>query len=385
MSRQAAGEAVHVVGAGPAGLAAAITLSRAGVPAVVHEREERAGSRFHGDFQGIENWGTQRDVLEELAGLGLAIDCELTPFHEQTCFDAEGRTYTIRSREPLFYLLRRGPGTGTLDDSLLAQARRCGVEVRFGESVEHLPEGGIVASGPRAADAIAVGYLFETARADGAFVAFSDDLAAGGYAYLLIHGGRGTLATCLFNDFHREKDYLARAVAFFSARVGLDMQASRQFSGFGNFELPPTAVRGKLLFAGEAAGFQDTLWGFGLRYALLSGHLAARAILAGRPDTYDRLWRRRLGGQIRAAMVNRFIFERLGDRGYRWFLAIAARRRDVRTWLSRRYAPSLPKSCLFPVARAAVRSRVRHRECVEAGCDCTWCRCRHAGGAKETA
>lgn len=379
------GRPVDIIGAGPAGLAAAITLARAGVQVVVHEREDRVGSRFHGDFQGLENWSTRRDTLDELAGIGIEIGCELQPFREQTCFDAGGHKHVIRSREPLYYLLRRGTGAGTLDDALVAQAARVGVEIRFGEQVDHLPEGGIVAGGPRAADAIAVGYLFDTARADGAIVAFGHDLAPGGYAYLLIHGGRGTLATCLFKDFHREKDYLARTVAFFRDRVGLDMQVPHPFSGFGNFELPSTATRGGLLVAGEAAGFQDTLWGFGLRYAMLSGHLAARAILAGQPTSYDGLWRTRLAGQIRAAMVNRFIFERLGDRGYGWLLAGASRAADARTWLRHRYAPSLAKSCLWPVARAAMHSRIRHRECAEAGCDCTWCRCQHAKSGREAA
>jgi flavin-dependent dehydrogenase len=41
--------------AGPAGLAAALTLARAGVLTVVHEIRHDVGARFHGDFQGIEN------------------------------------------------------------------------------------------------------------------------------------------------------------------------------------------------------------------------------------------------------------------------------------------------------------------------------------------
>jgi flavin-dependent dehydrogenase len=41
---------IHISGAGPAGLAAAITLERAGVHAIVHERQNRVGLRFHGDL-----------------------------------------------------------------------------------------------------------------------------------------------------------------------------------------------------------------------------------------------------------------------------------------------------------------------------------------------
>jgi len=62
---------LEVVGAGPAGLAAAITAARAELSVVVHESAPSVGSRFHGDFQGLENWTREVDVLEELTALGI--------------------------------------------------------------------------------------------------------------------------------------------------------------------------------------------------------------------------------------------------------------------------------------------------------------------------
>ena len=73
---------VSISGAGPAGLAAAMTLARAGVPSVVREFRNDVGARFHGDFQGIENWTTPGDVFEELADLGLESRVELAPCRE---------------------------------------------------------------------------------------------------------------------------------------------------------------------------------------------------------------------------------------------------------------------------------------------------------------
>src|SRR5581483_2452001 len=152
--------AVPIVGGGLSGLAAALTIVRAGGRAHVVERRREIGARFHGDFQGLENWSTDGDVLEELESLGIEPTFEYTPFRECVFFDPDGRDHVCRSLRPLWYLVRRGVDAGTLDQSLKAQAVAAGVDIRFGETMEHLPEGGIIAHGPRRVDAIAVGYTF---------------------------------------------------------------------------------------------------------------------------------------------------------------------------------------------------------------------------------
>ncbi len=365
---------IHVSGAGPAGLGAALTIRGAGRRAIVHERFGTVGHRFHNDFQGLENWTRDVDVLDELAGLGIDPTFDYTPVREAVVFDPRGREHVFRSQRPLFYLLRRGPDEGTLDASLKAQAAAHGVELCFGDVRRRLPEGGVVAEGPRGSDAIAVGYVFTTTAADGVYGSLSDRLAPGGYAYLLISRGRGTLASCMFRDFHQERSYLASTLAFFRHRVGVSMSEVRRFGGLGNFCVPGTARRGRLLYVGEAAGFQDALWGFGLRYAIISGHLAARAILSGHPEHYDQLWKQRLSGLLRTGIVNRFLFRSLGDVGYTAFLRILNRATDPALWLGRQYRPSLLKKALYPIARRAVRTARKDPRC-ERECECTWCRC----------
>ena len=367
---------LRIAGAGPAGLSAALTAARAGTHVIVSERHPDVGGRFHGDFQGLENWTMRQDVLDELSTFGIAPTFEAAPFRECVVLDPAGRAYTCRATEPLWYLVRRGGGAGTVDSALKAQALAAGVELRFGEAVEHLPEGGIVAHGPRRADAIAVGYVFETDTADGAWAAISDELAPGGYAYLLLCGGRGTIATCLFDDFHHEARYLERTVEFFRQHVGLSWRGARHFGGFGNVFAERTARKGSLLYAGEAAGFQDALFGFGMRSALVSGHLAALAWVEGLPDRYDAMWRDRLGLTLRLGMVNRYLYERLGDRGYERLLRRIDRARDARDFLRRWYTTGPFRQWLFPLARRrlAVHRKALLAAC-PAGCDCTWCRC----------
>jgi len=369
---------VHIVGAGPAGLVAALTVAQSGRHAIVHERALAVGTRFHDDFEGLENWTTGRDVVDELASFGIAIDFDHTPFRETVVFDPAGRAHRYRSPRPLYYLVRRGSGPGTLDASLEAQALASGVEIRFGDPRPHLPEGGIVAAGPRGSDAIAVGYVFETDAEDAAYGAVSDHLATKGYAYLLVQGGRGTVAACLFDDFHNERAYLERTVAFFQDRVDFEMRNPRRFGGTGNFAVPQTARRGPVLFAGEAAGFQDPLWGFGMRYAMVSGHLAGHAVLNGDLTLYDRSWESRFGGQLRRGIVNRYLYARLGDRGYAALVRHLDHAADVRQALGRHYGASLTSRLLYPWARRGVRSRRAETFCVMEGCDCTWCRCQHA-------
>lgn len=371
--------AIHISGAGPAGLAAALTIARAGGRAIVHERKATVGSRFRGDFQGLENWTTPEDVLEELSDAGIQPRFAPAPFREVVLFTPDGREHRCRSEAPLFYLVRRGPQPGTLDHSLRVQALEAGVEIRFRDPIRRLPEGGIVAEGPRRADAIAVGYTFDTYMTDGAYAALSDAIAPKGYAYLLIHRGRGTVASCMFSGFHDEKIHLASTLEWFRERAGLRMVDPVPFGGLGAFSAPRANANDRLLHVGESGGFQDPLWGFGMRVAMLSGHLAARAFLEGRPDRFEALWKERLGGFRKSGFVNRFAFSRLGDRGYLLLGRRASGAKDLRDWLRRHYAPSLAKSFLFPLVRRAVLKPVESGACPIEGCDCTWCRCRRSG------
>jgi len=85
---------IEIAGAGPAGLAAALTIVHSGRAARVYEQRHDVGLRFHGDFQGLENWTTPIDVLDELQQLGIATDFEHTPFSEIVAFDPAGQART---------------------------------------------------------------------------------------------------------------------------------------------------------------------------------------------------------------------------------------------------------------------------------------------------
>jgi len=363
---------VEIAGAGPAGLAAAITLAHAGRQVVVHEARREVGHRFGSDFQGLENWTTREDVLDVFKTLGLTTDFIAMPGQNGMVFDSARTSYEIKSDEPLFYLIERGPGPGTLDSALLAQAQSLGIEVRFNSRLRQMSGEGILAAGPRAADAIAVGYHFETDMADGYWVICDDELAPQGYAYLLVMKGRGTVKSCMFSGFKQEKIYVQRTVDAFQKLVGLEMKNPRPHGGTGNFRIPRSAYSGPHPQVGEQAGFQDTLWGFGMRLAISSGVLAAKSLLTG--ENYDTLWQRALRPQMETSIVNRSLFSLLGNRGYGWFLKHQLSKPDLRESLRRQYQPSLLKHLLGPWARYRYNSRRKDVTCDHIDCHCIWCR-----------
>ena len=362
---------VTIVGAGPAGLACAIVLARGGTRVVVREWKDRVGHRFHDDFQGLENWTRETDVLAELVGAGIAVDFEHHGFDRGTVFDPAGRRHQVRGRRPLFYLVRRGPGEGTLDSALLAQARAAGAEVRFGDRVRAFTGAGVLAAGPRAAGIIAAGHVFETAMADGAWLALGHTIAPGGYAYLLVKNGRGTVASCMFTGFRDQAGHVRAAEDFFQTHAGLEMRNPRAFGGYGNLRLPRTAMQGGHPVIGEHAGFQDALAGFGMRYAIRSGVLAAQSLLSG--GDYSALWQAELAPGLKAGIANRWIFNLAGEPGMR-FVSAQLAKRDAGDLLRRAYDLTPLKRLALPIARWRHRAPLADPSCSHEGCDCVWCR-----------
>ncbi|MFO0754457.1 MAG: NAD(P)-binding protein, partial [Thermodesulfovibrionales bacterium] len=213
---------VDVIGAGPAGLTAAIVLARHGYRVRVYEKEPEVGHRLHGDFQGLENWSSDQDVTELLRDCGIETNFLCVPYSAGTVCAPALSPLRIRSSRPIFYLVQRGALNGTLDMGLKAQALAAGVEIIFRSRPDRLSERVIAATGPRGVHVLAVGITFSTTQEDLATVLFNDDLAPKGYAYLLIHRGQGTLATVLFRDYGRGDECLGKVRDFLERAAGLE-------------------------------------------------------------------------------------------------------------------------------------------------------------------
>ena len=217
----------RILGAGPSGLAAAITLAKSGHDVDVFERRRDCGARFGGDLQGIENWSTHVDALDELHAAGVTTDFHCAPISR--AIQTNGRRDSSLSFSGAgLYLVKRGTAGDTLDQSLKRQALAAGVRLHFRESIQ--PESAdILATGPRGRKIFAIdrGIVFETDAADCAVVLMNDEAAPKGYAYLLVTGGYGCLCTMLFEDFPSIHERLAYARRLLESRYGVTVRNPR--------------------------------------------------------------------------------------------------------------------------------------------------------------
>ena len=338
------GRPITILGAGIGGLTAGITLARRGFDVQVVERADRVGSRYRGDLQGLENWTSPQDVLELLGELGLPLDFDYDAFHECTHYDSRLRAYPLRASRAGFYLVRRGPAPGTLDWSLKAAAEAAGVKIRFGVK-SFGAAADIIATGPRSPHLVAVGVNFRTDLEKTALGILDRALAPRGYAYLLSARGHGTIAVISVAGQPALREHLKKAVARFRQIVSFDVVEPMPFAGIGSRFV---GVGSGVPCVGEAGGFQDAMWGFGIRMALQTGYLAAKAVSEGRD--YWRLVSEAVAPVCRSTVVNRLFYDLAGNRAYRLLLLGLARSPDPVAFTNRIYRESVAKRLLFPLA-----------------------------------
>jgi len=344
---------VNIAGAGPAGLTAAIVLARRGHAVRVYERSHQVGRRFNDDFQGLENWSTRGDCLDELRAHGIEPTWWSVPFSQSELRLSALRAAVVRSPRPLFYALRRGAAhPGSLDNALLRQARAAGVEVCLGQRAEPSAVQ-IFAGGPSGRPvALARGLSFALDRPEFSATILCDHLAPRGYIYFLVAEGQATLGTVQVGDLRGSTQRLQAAVDAVERRWEFRVPATAAaWAGHAGFAIPRHCMRGRTLVVGEAAGFQDALFGFGIRTAMLSGALAAISLSGG--QDYESAWRSRLLPYMRASRLNRAVYERAGAaKSLLWHLLKSSP--DARPVLRRLYAHSPIHQMLSPFVRAGL-------------------------------
>src|SRR5205085_4568008 len=204
-----------------------------------------------------------------------------------------------------------------------------GAEVIFGSRIV---DADIVATGPASPDGLAREMTWHTDEPERIDVFFNHKLSPGGYSYLFILDGIATFGCAIVADFKKIDDYFDHSFQAAQRLHRFAVPAERRTGySYMNFHLKSRATSNGSRFVGEAAGFQDYLFGLGIRYALTSGYLAARSILEERD--FDELWRAELGIKQETSLVNRFLYEAGGNAGLSMFVRQAARAKDFHRYL----------------------------------------------------
>jgi len=339
---------IVIAGAGPSGLAAAIVLAKAGREVEVHEARPEVGARWKRGLQVIENFSEKKDVLEFLNESGIESVFWNSPVRTLALSDASARRVEFADELPLGYYVKRGAAPDALDGALLAQACASGAKVIFGSRVAPQEPCDIFAAGPKRIDGLGKEATFRTSLSDRMSVILDPYLAPGGYAYLFVVDGQATLGVALTERYQKTDFYFDRTVERFQSIESVQIDGAEVSYSYANFFLPGSLeVNGKKM-VGEAAGFQDYLFGFGMRFAMTSGILAAQSLLGGEP--YDVAWRRTLGPKAKVSLRNRFLYEKGARVVPRLFIALGKGRPSFRAYMRGWYEPSPWKDWIADLA-----------------------------------
>ncbi|GGK85264.1 oxidoreductase [Sphaerisporangium melleum] len=292
---------VLVAGGGPAGLATAIHAALAGMEVVVVEPRPAPVDKACGE-------GLMPSGVAALRALGV---------REVSGHPLRGIRY-LDGRHSADAPFRRGPGLGVrrthLHAALAERAAEVGVKIVRGrvDEVRRHPDR-VEAAGMRARWLVAADGLHSPLRRALGLEAppgpaprryglrrhfriapWTDFVevhwAAGGEAYVTPVGGDLVGVAVLSSERRGYDEHLAR---FPDLLAHLDGPAVTPVRGAGPLRQRASArVAGRVLLAGDAAGYMDALTGEGVSLSLLSARALVGCLRAGRPEAYEAAWRR---------------------------------------------------------------------------------------------
>ncbi|MEJ7799315.1 MAG: geranylgeranyl reductase family protein [Ilumatobacter sp.] len=340
---------VLVVGAGPAGTAAAITLQRAGRSVLVIDKARFPRDKCCGD-------GLTTLALRELEALGLdpATVGDWFDVHSAWLRSPSGREIEVPLPDTGLYAAVAP--RASLDASLVELARDVGVDVLDGHGFDSIDAShhdhldvavdgvgtirtryvigadGMWSPTRKALGATMTGYRGEWhafrqyasnvtgPAADRLIVWFEADLLPG-YAWSFpLPGKRVNIGFGVLRDGGRRvsdmatlwRDLLDRPHVVAALGAGFEMEGRHTAWPIPARVDELSLTRGRVLFAGDAAAATDVLTGEGIGQALLTGRLAAQAITAHgalRPDAVARAYDR---GVERDLFADHRMSKRLG-------------------------------------------------------------------------
>jgi flavin-dependent dehydrogenase len=341
---------IKIMGAGLSGLSAAINLSKQGHKVDVFEKRNDCGKRFLGDLEGLENWSSNTDIIEDIKSMNIKTNFNHSPFKNIVITDGK-EILRNSSKKPFFYLVKRGAIDHSIDQGFKQQALDSGVNIHFNSKISK-NDVDIISTGVEANKpfAIAVGIRFETEMEDIAVALLNKKASNKGYSYLLVDKGYGCM--CSVNVYTKQvnaNEYFKKTYDIFTKLFDIKIKNEKRVGGVGCFLIYPRYYENGIIRTGEAAGFQDLLWGFGMRYAITSGYLAAKSI--NEKVNYKKLIKKSFSKWLKTSISNRFLVDMFGDKYYTNLMDWAKSDERWHHLLNYGYNPSLYSRGFYLIAK----------------------------------
>jgi len=289
-------------------LTTAIQLKQSRFDPIVYEKESQVGAGRYGDYEGLENWIFPFNMAKFFRQSGFDFSSLTThPIYRFLVHSHNSGPLTVQSNRPFFYMVKRGSGKNDLDYQLYKQCQQAGVKFELDHEAPESCQ--IRATGTRKAAAYIRGINFQTKLKNQVHLLLGHEFAPKGYAYLIIINGKGTLATAYKKPKDLDLDPLHNSRDYFNA-FGISFTEGDSFGSRGSFSLPFGSLQPPCQ-VGEAGGYQDYLFGFGIRMSMMSGKAAALSILGRKKEAKEIM--KSLNRKRRFSFVNRVLYERLND------------------------------------------------------------------------
>lgn len=357
---------IKILGSGPSGLTAAINLARNDHKVTIFERKGKPGAHFVNGWQILENYSSKINALSDLKTMSVEPSFFFKAETSIEFYDSLLRKFHLTGKKPYGYYLKRGPGEDTLDTALYNQAINAGVNFQFNTRIDPA-NADIISGGSTYASGVAKEITFESDSKDVFRTIIDHRLTPLGFSYLFVIDGQGTIGAAIMRDFNNIDNLTRNVVLRFQQLGKFSMKNQKISVSSVGFFLPNTAKTNGSMYIGEAAGFQDFLFGLGIRRSIQSGYLAAQSIITG--ENYDDLWKKQFKNQLVSGILNRFLFEISGDTGCSLLLWLA-QKADFQKAGYFLHNPAIGRRLLAYFVKSfwGRRSRCKH------GSRCSWCR-----------
>jgi flavin-dependent dehydrogenase len=354
------GDAFQIAGAGLAGLTAAIGLARQGYEVEVFDKNTDSGQNRQTDWDIVENWTTDDDFCGLLTQWCIQPDFDSRGGQRIDIYDQKDNCYSLVASRAMYYLVRRGSQPKSIEQSLKRQAIDLGVNIHYGQP-QKLADVDIWATGlQRNGFFLEVGMTFRTNHVDAMLWLTSIHSAPRTNAYMIIVEGHGKVMTVITQDFANARVQLNQAIDAFKRITPFDMEDMQIISGFGGLPYALNQTADHPIRAGEAAGFQDFLWGFGIRHALLSGKLSAQAVCNG--QDYQKLVADEIHPLVHSSLSNRMLYDMGGEHFYKSMLRWVTSATDMPGALGKWVRGQKLQSILWPIAQKKYQSKMVYDE-----------------------